>query len=233
MDKEQFEELFSYLNWPPDEKILQQPIQDAEDVVPQLLEALEERDKVDGSIAIDLLGLIGYPANEPALTTIVQYLGADINDPRYLSAFETVFHMEPDVVVPYLIQELLGKGEHYDGNPDYKARAWAYEVEGICGSIGTDSVKYRVDQQFALRCCPAINALLLQADPALERTAALPEMLRAIERAGETVDYVIPALVALIKRTPEDKIRQKAQRLLTMFKPETLADYKFLLAPDQ
>jgi hypothetical protein len=97
----------------------------------------------------------------------------------------------------------------------------------------TDRIRDRIDQEYALRCCPAVNALLLRADSALDTDFSLSSLLAVIERAGETVDYVIPSLIGLIKRYPESKIGKRAQQLLTTFEPKALKAYTFLLNPSQ
>jgi hypothetical protein len=233
MDEKLLEEFFLSRHWPPDEKLRQQLVQNSDEAVPLLLRAIDEKDKVDGADAIGLLGLIGYPGNELAIPTLVEYLGADINDPRYQVTVEVVFQMGPDVVVPHLIRALLDKGEpSHVGIGVYKT-FWVQTVEGICWTISTGRIKDRIDQEYALRCCPAVNALLLQADPALDDEFSISTLLDVIERAGETVDYVIPALIELIKRYPTNKIRKRAEQLLTTFKPEALKAYSLLLNPSQ
>src|SRR5690348_3038185 len=93
MDEELLEEAFRSPHWPPEEKLRQWLVQKPDEAVPLILRAIDEKDKVDGADAIGLLGLIGYPGNALALPTLVEYLGADINDPRYHATVEVVFQM--------------------------------------------------------------------------------------------------------------------------------------------
>lgn len=231
MYEKMLEGIFQSTDWPPDETILQLFRQKPNETVPLLLRAIEESDKVDGATAIDILGMIGHPENKAAIPTMVGFLGADINDPRYLSTCDALFQMEPDVTVLHIIRALLDKGAPYHIVRSVNETSWAEDVAGICWTISarTDLV----DQAYALRCCPAVNALLLQADPAWATDFCLSALLSVIERAGETVDYVIPSLIELIKRDPENKIGKRARQLLTTFKPETLGDYTLLLNWDK
>lgn len=76
-----------------------------EEVIPVMVNILQEdADKMTGATAIEVIEMIGYPKNKAALPTLIVFLSADINDPRYSAASDALQHLPLDVLVPDLMR---------------------------------------------------------------------------------------------------------------------------------
>lgn len=211
------------------EQLLRQMAAASAEAVNVALKALWEPDKLRKALAIRVLHVIGYPQNESAIPELLYHIG-DPNLPGWQEAVETLIDMGPDVVVPHIIAALLMKGPPYHTVSGKKDQTWAYDVEGICFMLSMSTIP----SEYALRCCPTISFLLVQAE-AYPVTATSPDigfLLDVIEKAGHQVEYVLPTLLALAQKHHESDIGKRAKQLASTFPPSTVADYTLLVIPE-
>lgn len=212
-------------NKPKANQLIYQLADASDEAVIVLVKALRHPEKARQALAIRALHLIGYPKNEPAIPELIYHIG-DPNIPGWSEAVETLIDMGPDVIVPHLIQALLEKGPPYHADAG-KNQTWAYDVEGLCTMLSTKTIA----DEYALRCCPAVHYLLSQADFS-QAAGASPDvdmLLDVVERAGDQVAYILPTLIALVKKQRESEVGKHAQKLISAFAEEALTDYKLQL----
>lgn len=208
-----------------DQLIRQLALIASEEEVDGLVKALRQTNKVPQELIIQALHLIGYPKNEPAIPELIYHIG-DPNLLGWSEAVETLTDMGPDVVVPHLIQAFLEKGPPYHADAGNN-QTWAYDVEGLCTMLSMETIS----GEYVLRCCPAVHYLLSQAE-FTQATGASPDadmLLDVVEKAGDQVAYVLPALIALAKKQRESDVGKRVQKLISAFPQEVLMDYAFLL----
>ncbi len=140
------------------ERLIQQLAESPDEAIHMAVNTLRQPDKSRQALAIRVIHLIGYPKNVSAIAELLYHIG-DPNLPGWNEAVETLVDMGPDVVVPHLVQALLEKGPPYHVDVGENL-TWAYDVDGICCMLSMRTIT----SEYALRCCPAINYLLNQAD---------------------------------------------------------------------
>jgi hypothetical protein len=212
-------------NKPKADQLIDQLANASDEAVDVLVKALRQPGKARQALAIRALHLIGSPKNEPAIPELIYHIG-DPNLPGWGEAIETLTDMGPDVIVPHLIQALLEKGPPYHTDVG-KNQTWAYDVEGICTMLSMKTIA----DEYALRCCPAVHHLLSQAD-FIQAAGASPDadlLLDVVEKAGDQVAYVLPTLIALVKKQPKSDAGKHAQKLISAFPEEALTAYKLQL----
>jgi hypothetical protein len=207
------------------ERLIHQLAEFPEEALHLAVDALRQPGKSRQALAIRVIHLIGYPKNEPAIAELLYHIG-DPNLPGWNEAVETLVDMGPDVVVPHLVQALLEKGPPYHVDVG-ENQTWAYDVDGICCMLSMRTIT----SEYALRCCPAINYLLNQADLAqdTDKCPDIDMLLDVVEKAGGQVDYVLPTLIALAKKHHHSDVGERAKTLISAFPPATRATYKLLL----
>ncbi|GHO58276.1 HEAT repeat domain-containing protein [Ktedonobacter robiniae] len=212
-------------NKPKADQLLYQLADASDGVVDVLVKALRHPGKARQALAIRALHLIGYPKNEPAIPELIYHIG-DPNLLGWSEAVETLTDMGPDVIVPHLIQALLEKGPPYHADAG-KNQTWAYDVEGLCTMLSMKTIA----DDYALRCCPTVHCLLSQAgfSQAAGASPDVDTLLDVVERAGDQVAYVLPTLIALVKKQRESEVGKHAQKLISAFPEEALTDYKLQL----
>ena len=207
------------------ERLIHQLAESPEEALHLAVDVLRQPGKIRQALAIRVIHLIRYPKNEQAIAALLCHIGDPIL-PGWNEAVETLVDMGPDVVVPHLVQALLEKGPPYHVDVGENL-TWAYDVDGICCMLSMRTIT----SENALRCCPAINCLLNQADLAQD-TDKYPDidmLLDVVEKAGDQVDYVLPTLIALAKKHPDSDVGERAKTLVSAFPAAIRATYKLLL----
>jgi hypothetical protein len=163
------------------------------------------------SLLMRILRAIGYPANRSAIPWLIA--STYPNGGAWQDTVLTIGDLSPQVVVPYLVQRLLG------GNPYNTNRAHA--LEDICPLL------YELDPAYAAGCGPTIAHLL-----AINAYAEDPSMLlEVLEKVGPPCAiYAAPALLELLRREVSDEVRADALRLIATFENTALAPYQLILA---
>lgn len=202
------------------DRVIRQMIAVPEEVLPELLRAMMQPGKARLAMVIHAFHLMGFPQNKAAIPQLIYHIG-DLNFPGWMEAARTLIEMDPDAVVPHLIRALLDNGRPYHFG------TWSYDVDGICNLLTMNSI----DPVYAIRCCPAINYILCHENFS-EDPSKVPDMdylLDVIEKAGNEVHYVIPALIYIAKNHKIDEMRTRASELLASFPPGILSSYQLLL----
>jgi len=164
--------------------------------------------------AMKVIRLIGYPHNAPVISLIIEH-ASDGNSLAHGEALLALSQIQPNVIIPYLLEIFLGKEQ---GN-----KLWAYRVEDICMMF------WSVEPIYAIRCGPTIAYLLSRHDlPHQPDTLTLLEVLEKI--GPDSANYALPPLVDLIEREERSDIVEKAQALIASFSPLSLEPYKRLVS---
>ncbi|MEO6889655.1 MAG: hypothetical protein ABI456_10205 [Ktedonobacteraceae bacterium] len=212
------------------ERLIQLMAQRPDESLPLMLSVLEDHpDKLRQAVAIEVLRLMGYPRNEPALPLVLLVLG-DINHPGLPEAIGVFVTMGLEAAVPFLLRTLeqgmtLLKQGLQGGTPSWDLIVWAESVDGI--SVLCDEV----ETAFAVQCSPVVNVLLLYlcfAPDSLKLPRSLMySLLRIIERAGEHASYVLPTLIELLKSQREEFRKKHTQTwgIIDAFSSQTWAPY--------
>lgn len=212
------------------EQRIQQMAQSPDEAVPLMLRALRHRQKVRLYIPILVLQRIGFPKNEPAIPALLRILG-DGNHPEGPNAARTLLDMGPDILIPHLLRALLEKGEPYH-TPMLTETTWHWDVEGICYLITNKvPVVKEISNEYALRCCPAINMLLLQAESThVPEEYPDPEiLLDVLEKVGTQASYLLPTLITLARNHQESEVGTRAKALIFSFPQKEREPYHLLV----
>ncbi len=200
------------------------------EVMDVVMKALRgEGTKLQQYITIQVIQLLGYPKNEPAIPDLIYHLG-DPNLPGWYEAAQTLKAIGIDVLMPYLIRSLLDQDAAIQFDK-HTSPTWQSNVEGVCYWL---TYTHEVEKEYARRCCPAITYLLSRADFS-ERPGAydIDALLDVIEKAEIQDEYIIPALITVAQKYYHSEVRKHARMLLATFKQEALAPYKLWDIPLQ
>jgi hypothetical protein len=161
--------------------------------------------------AIELVRIVGYPNNAPALAPLV----AHVDDPNRIGwhhAIGALADIGPEIVTPYFIEILLADSDTVE--------QWQYAVEGLCQSL------LALGSDFAQRCGPALAHLLSSGKPEVQPDRLL--ILDVFELIGlDAASYAIPAIVALIKNSgASDELESHAKSLLSKADSRMLEPYQ-------
>lgn len=201
-----------------------------EEALDVMIQALNHPDKLRQAVAIEVIRLIGYPKNEPAISYIIDIL-SDINHPGSLDAVGIFADMEPDRAVSYLIHALINNdvlNQIDQGDvPTRETSSWQWRVYGIAALLDT------VEPVYTLLCGPAINYVLTRLcaarDTASDHQFLVDSLLGMVKRGGEQLRYVLPALIALAKHKYDRFGGEQIKKVIYSFSPESLAPYRLLL----
>ena len=184
------------------------------DLAAHPVETLSELVQTQGQIGIRLSMLIrvvrtiGYPANASAVPWLIASVSP--NRGAWADTVEAVAELDPDVVMPHLIQRLLA----IDGDR-------AIAIEDLCPLLR------ELDTAYAIGSGPAITHLLA--------THAYPEdpsiLLDVLEKAGpECANYALPTLVDLLHSgSPRDSVA-RVRHLIATFDQAAIENYRLLIA---
>lgn len=168
-------------------------------------------------IAIQVIRTIGYPRNTEAALWMI----ARVEDKNYLAweeAVQTLLEMGPNVVVPYLILEMLDAGRH---------QYWGEDLEGICIMLSMNTV----EQEYAKQCGPALVSLASRYDLFSPEEFGREYALDVLEKIGpECATYALPMLIHLIRTEGDSNTCQQARHLIATFDQRIKEPYKLILA---
>ncbi|HEU5230019.1 MAG TPA: hypothetical protein VFU49_19520 [Ktedonobacteraceae bacterium] len=134
------------------------------------------------------------------------------------------------MLLPYLLRALLDQEAFRPFGRDGEKRfpMWGSNVEGVCYWLMDEAV----GKVYARCCCAAVTFILSQV--VLLQGPGSPDidlLLDVVEKAEEQDTYMIPPLLALIKRRGGE-LGERARKLLSAFKPEALAPYRLWAIPE-
>src|SRR5579863_1083463 len=115
------------------DQLICQFTQSAAETLPILLKALQESDLFRQTTVIEIIDVMGYPANEPAIPALLSQIEEhDPNSPVWRASVQALSHLGPDIVMPYLIPAFLEKGmpaRHALSGDMYTS--WNEAIEGL------------------------------------------------------------------------------------------------------
>jgi hypothetical protein len=209
-------------------QLFHQFAQSPAETLPILLKALQQPDIFRQSTAVEIIDVMGYPANETAIPALISQVEAhDPNSPVWVAAVNALSHLGPDIVIPFLIRTLLEIGEPFHQPSRIEASMTLNEnIEGLSMMLS----RTMLESEWAIRCCPAINYLLahIGQDGAIN-SDIVDSLLYVVEKAGDNVKYMLPTLLALVRKYEGSDIGRRARELVFSSTPEVLENYKFLL----
>jgi len=168
-------------------------------------------------IAAEVIRAIGYPRNKSAIPVLIDRIG-DLNAPSRKEVVQTLLGMDPEEVVPALLQTLLDQGQH--------VLYWGEVTNGICAMLADE----KTSQEFALPCGSVIAYLLSQ--EGLKRASDLDfhYLLDVLKKIGkECAVYALPVLIILARQEEASELRGEAQKLIASFDTTSLESYKYVI----
>ncbi len=189
-----------------------------EETLGPVLHTLRQRPDSRWEVALQVIRVMGYPQNAPALPTLVA-LVTDRNAFGWWEIIETLTDIGPQVVVPHLVRYLWQK----DQNP-----YWGDDVESLCAMLS------QVDRVYAVLCGPMIAHILGRDDLPPPRDLDTSFILDVLEKVGpDCAEYALPSLLHLLQKEGASDIAKQVSRLISSFDKETLEPYTLLLPQSQ
>lgn len=199
------------------ERVIQALASHPQETLPVMIDVLRTPQKFQWGLAIQVIRAIGYPQNRTALPYVIEHL-ADGNSPIQKVVVQMLNEMEPEVVVPHLIQFLLDPTRHYD---------WEAEVQEICCILWT------MKQAYIDPCGPTVAHLLgyfLGRDDFRGKFDS-SYFLDILEKIGPPcASYALPVLISVINHQGSGEVGLQARQLIASFEREDQAPYQDMLA---
>jgi hypothetical protein len=181
-------------------------------------------------LAVQLIVVMGYPRNEPAIERFISDISLERNVP-YVELYLTTFNqIGVQVVAPYIIRTMLDTSHDQDPIYLYKgqSRGLMARFRDINGIL--DYILPR-DLTLARLCGPTLAYLLAQVIAIPELEAERSYYLSAFQKLGvECAFYALPALIGMVQKWGiADRDSKEAMELIESFPKEVLEPYKYLL----
>ncbi|GCE14438.1 hypothetical protein [Tengunoibacter tsumagoiensis] len=202
------------------ERLIQQMIHFPEDVFRLLRKQFVVLDEMRQAILMKVLRQMSLQKKVEALPHLIEIIQKP-DHPGWSEAVNILIEVGPNLVVPYFINTLLTYSNH---NQENKQEA---PLRGICCMLRLK----KVDSEYARRCAPTINYLLIRLeninDP--ESGPELHFLLDVIEKARIDLTYIIPNLIVLAQLYRGNHIGARARQLIEQYQREDKNDYSFYL----
>ncbi len=164
--------------------------------------------KIGTVAAVQVMRLIGYPANASAVPWLVEQI--DRNSPAWAEVVQAIRDLGPDITAPHIIRRLLV--------PEPPQEYWADDVESLCELLVI------LGRDFATSCGCAIACLLSKPfDPNMLDPMFLIDTLATI--GPNVATCALPALADLIQRSANTEAAEAAWRLVSSFDEFSLRPY--------